>query len=136
VRLLSWVTRPLRRWWSPPSVEQPGSANLDFSGPMPESAAGTVLAAIRGCEWDALQALLDANPDARGKLQPWQRVEGPPFIADRPTVQQIPEVMLLYPGKYLVQYDIPDEPRVYKLEVVVERFAGGYRAIDFWGLGW
>jgi hypothetical protein len=107
-----------------------------FTGPSPEAAAAHVLAAIRDCDWPALAALLAANPEAAGQVEPWQRPEGPPGIADRAEVQQIHELMLRYPGKLLVRYDIPDEPSVYKLEIVVERAAGGFRVIDFWGLGW
>jgi hypothetical protein len=108
----------------------------DFDGPSPEAAAGQVVAAIRRGDWPALAALLAANPAAAGQLGPWQRPEGPPAIADRPDVQYIPEVMLRYPGKVVVRYNTPGERLLYKLEVVVEPAWGGFRAIDFWGLGW
>jgi hypothetical protein len=111
-------------------------AEANFSGPSPEAAAGQVVAAISRRDWPALAALLAANPDAAGQLGPWQRPEGPPAIAERPEVQHIPELMRRYPGKVLVRYDTPGEPLLYKLEVVVEPAAGGFRAIDFWGLGW
>ena len=112
------------------------NAHSRFSGPSPESAANAVLSAIRAGEWNDLHGLLKANPVAKGRVEPWRRPEGPPTLADKPQVEQIPETMLAYPGKYLVSYEIPNEPRVYKLEVVVERDGDEYRAIDFWGLGW
>lgn len=107
-----------------------------FSGRSPEAAAGCVVAAIRNRDWPALEALLASNPQPAGQVAPWQRAEGPPTIADEAQFQAIPELMLRYPGKVLVRYDTPEEPRLYKLEVVVEPQAGGFQAIDFWGLGW
>jgi hypothetical protein len=107
-----------------------------FSGPTPGAAAAQVIAAIRRHDWPALAALLAANPDPTGTVEPWQRPEGPPTIADRWELQQIPEMMIRYPGKFVVRYDTPGEPRVYKLEVIVEPSTNGFRAIDFWGLGW
>lgn len=107
-----------------------------FTGSSPEAAASQVVAAIRTRDWPALSALLAANPVAEGQVEPWQRPEGPPTIADYPEVQQIPELMLRYPRKLLVRYDTPGESRLYKLEVVVEPVAGGFSAIDFYGLGW
>jgi hypothetical protein len=111
-------------------------SELAFVGRTPEEAASRVVAAIRRRDWPALAALLAANPGATGQLSPWQRPEGPPAIADPPEVQRIPDFMRRYPGKQLVRYDTPGEPRVYKVEVVVESTTGGFRAIDFWGLGW
>ncbi len=107
-----------------------------FVGSTPEAAAGQVVAAIRAREWSTLAALLTANPRAVGRIDPWRKVDGPLPIVDIAEVQKIPELMIRYPGKLLVRYDIPDQPRVYKLEIAVEGFGGGYRVIDFWGLGW
>jgi len=109
---------------------------LSFTGPSPEAAASQVVAAIRARDWPALSALLATNPVAAGQVKPWQRPEGPPTIADHPEVQEIPELMLRYSGKLLVRYDTPGESRLYKLEVIVEPMAEGFRAIDFYGLGW
>jgi hypothetical protein len=111
-------------------------AEAHVTAPSPEDAASLIVAAIRHRDWPALVALLAANPESIGQVAPWQRPGGPPTIADRSEVQRIPESMLRYPGRMLVRYDTPGEPRVYKLEVVVEPCAGGFRAIDFWGLGW
>jgi hypothetical protein len=111
-------------------------AGISFTGVNPDVAAQQVVAAIRGSDWPALSALLSANPGSVGELGPWQRPQGPPSIIDRPEVHEIPDFMRRYPGKLLVRYDLANEPRVYKLEVVVEQIAGGFRAIDFWGVGW
>lgn len=108
----------------------------NFTGPSPAMAASKVVAAIRECDWVLLAEMLDSNQSAVGELAPWLRLEGPPTIADDPEVEEISDLMSRYPGRTLVRYDTPDEPRLYKLEVVVEPFAGGFTCIDFWGLGW
>jgi hypothetical protein len=99
-------------------------------------AADKVVDAIRGRDWVWLQEILARNPQSVGSVTPWQRPEGPPLIKSGPEVEEIPELMLRYPGKLLVRYDIPDELRVYKLEVIVEPAGGHFRVLDFWGLGW
>jgi hypothetical protein len=107
-----------------------------FCGPDPKSTAEQVVEAIRARNWPPLKAILDGNPKAVGTLTKWQRPEGPPAILDAPEVQEIPALMLLHGGKVMVRYDIPDEPEVYKLEVIVEQKGSLFEVIDFWGLGW
>jgi hypothetical protein len=106
-----------------------------FVGISPEAAGTQVLTAIRACDWEHLRELLARNPAAAGRIEPWQRSPQPPVVVEPPEVQQIPQLMSRYPGKYLVRYDVSDDSHVYKLEIVVDAFDGGYRVIDFWGLG-
>ena len=106
------------------------------AGKTPEEAAECVVMAIRAKDWTALEHIIRKNPNAVGDVRKWQRPEGSPQIVGKAEVQKIPELMLRYGGKTLVRYDVLNEPKVYKLEVVVEQDEGTYRVIDFWGLGW
>ena len=106
------------------------------AGKTPEEAAECVVTAIRARDWTTLGRIIRQNPNSVGDVRKWQRPEGPPQIVGKAEVQKIPERMLRYGGRTLVRYDIPNEPKLYKLEVVVEQDEGTYRVIDLWGLGW